>query len=272
MEMLTFSSFDSLGKGIYVHTYTIVNYESQKHGHDFFEIVFVLSGEVVHEVNDGTQILTEGDVLLIRDKDMHMLKSFNSAIIVNIAFSFDIWNAVRLLMAGHVDGFYESEQPEIRPLHDRKAYFTSKVSKIFALEQNSLLWECETKSLIVELLYCMIMPVKHSLPKWIDTLTKQMEMQENFVFGIDRLFKLTGKTQEHISRQFRRYLNCSPTEYVNKLRMRYVINRLILTDDSVTDISYDAGFNNLSYFYRLFKNETSLSPQKYRQVNRMKLV
>ncbi|HEV2478451.1 MAG TPA: helix-turn-helix domain-containing protein [Puia sp.] len=53
----------------------------------------------------------------------------------------------------------------------------------------------------------------------------------------------------------------------------YLINeakdRLIADDQSVSEIAYDLGFENLPYFSRLFKKETGLSPNQFkkRQLN-----
>jgi AraC family transcriptional activator of pobA len=46
-------------------------------------------------------------------------------------------------------------------------------------------------------------------------------------------------------------------------------NRLVADDQSVSEIAYDLGFENLPYFSRLFKKETGLSPNQFkkRQLN-----
>jgi AraC-like DNA-binding protein len=46
-------------------------------------------------------------------------------------------------------------------------------------------------------------------------------------------------------------------------------NRLVADDQSVSEIAYALGFENLPYFSRLFKKETGLSPNQFkkRQLN-----
>lgn len=40
---------------------------------------------------------------------------------------------------------------------------------------------------------------------------------------------------------------------------------LVNTDETVTQIAYSCGFNDLSYFIKQFKNEKGVSPGKFRK-------
>jgi hypothetical protein len=46
-----------------------------------------------------------------------------------------------------------------------------------------------------------------------------------------------------------KYLNKTPTEYTNSLRLDFSISLLLQTDEKVIDVSLDAGFESLRYFY-----------------------
>ena len=54
-------------------------------------------------------------------------------------------------------------------------------------------------------------------------------------------------------------------EYINQYRMEIAAGRLAAGRESVTDIALDTGFNNLSYFNRVFRRSFGMTPRAYRQ-------
>ena len=52
--------------------------------------------------------------------------------------------------------------------------------------------------------------------------------------------------------------------YVNDVRLIYATKQLINTDMSVSEISYNCGFNNISNFNRIFKKIKKITPSNYR--------
>ena len=59
------------------------------------------------------------------------------------------------------------------------------------------------------------------------------------------------------------------TEYITNLRIKNACNQLLTTNNSIREISEELGFVRTSYFSRVFKNHTGLSPLQYRQMNQL---
>lgn len=53
-------------------------------------------------------------------------------------------------------------------------------------------------------------------------------------------------------------------EFVNELRLGYATRKLIETNNSVTEICFQCGFNNISNFNRIFKNKQNCTPTEFR--------
>ena len=53
-------------------------------------------------------------------------------------------------------------------------------------------------------------------------------------------------------------------EYLNQYRINRAAEMLLGTDESIEDIAYDCGFNDISYFIKLFKRYKNKTPLKYR--------
>jgi AraC-like DNA-binding protein len=59
-------------------------------------------------------------------------------------------------------------------------------------------------------------------------------------------------------------MQCTPVQYINQKKVEKAQLMLIIGEKAIKDIAYGLSFDNLSYFYRLFKKTTGISPQLYR--------
>ena len=57
----------------------------------------------------------------------------------------------------------------------------------------------------------------------------------------------------------------TPVEYLNGYRIEKATKMLLNTNDSVTDVAYSCGFNDLSYFIKTFKQIKGITPAKFRK-------
>ena len=96
-----------------------------------------------------------------------------------------------------------------------------------------------------------------------------MKTPANFILGSSRMIELSGKSREHLSRMMKKYYNMSPAEFVNELRLDYCIHLLTRSDVSVVDICYGCGFENLSWFYKVFNKKYGTTPSKYRKNHKL---
>ena len=66
-------------------------------------------------------------------------------------------------------------------------------------------------------------------------------------------------------RRFKRFFQCSPTQYIKRIRVRLVCEMLVNTEQSLTDIALDCGFCDHSYMAKEFKRLMQCTPRQYRQ-------
>ena len=71
-------------------------------------------------------------------------------------------------------------------------------------------------------------------------------------------------SESHFMKFFKQHLHTTFTSYLNGYRLTIAARLLLTEDDSILSISERTGFNNLSYFNRLFKKEYQMSPRAYR--------
>lgn len=68
----------------------------------------------------------------------------------------------------------------------------------------------------------------------------------------------------HFLRTFRQVAGMTPHQYVLRTRLHRAAVRLRRTDDAISSIAYDAGFNDLSTFNRRFRRLMGVNPGTYR--------
>ena len=67
-----------------------------------------------------------------------------------------------------------------------------------------------------------------------------------------------------MNRAFKLYMKLTPTEYINIKRMHSASELLLEGNLDIADICYICGFNNLSYFYAVFRQLYHCTPKAFR--------
>jgi transcriptional regulator GlxA family with amidase domain len=75
----------------------------------------------------------------------------------------------------------------------------------------------------------------------------------------------------NFSRRFKLAIGKTPVKYLHEMRLNNAKELLQSSNLSVTEIAYKVGYNDMSYFAKLFKEELYVSPREYRKTVRAKL-
>lgn len=86
------------------------------------------------------------------------------------------------------------------------------------------------------------------------------------------MVELSNCSRGHLCRCMKKYYNTNPTDYINDIRLSYIANQLTVSNQSIAQICFEAGFNNVGYMYRLFKEKYGITPSKYKRTNAIKHV
>ncbi|WP_408647355.1 AraC family transcriptional regulator [Winogradskyella poriferorum] len=98
----------------------------------------------------------------------------------------------------------------------------------------------------------------------IDTIFKHIN--ENFKehISLDEIADKVSMTVPAFCRYFKKVTGKTFTKLVNEYRVVHATKLLTESQMSITDISFECGFNNFSHFNKLFKEFTGKSASKYR--------
>ncbi|WP_429932908.1 AraC family transcriptional regulator [Agrobacterium vitis] len=95
-------------------------------------------------------------------------------------------------------------------------------------------------------------------------------MQSNPSKQMHEVAELVGLEPSAFSRAFRRMTGMNFSIYSRSVRVWRARALLAETETPITDICFEAGFNNLSNFNRYFRLETGLTPRGYRTAARIR--
>ncbi len=102
--------------------------------------------------------------------------------------------------------------------------------------------------------------------------SKRIEKVYNFVkdnymnkIKVEDTAAVINMTPISFSRLIKQRTGKTFVEFVNDLRLGFATRKLIETNDSISEICFNCGFNNISHFNRVFKKKQNCTPSEFRQ-------
>lgn len=95
-------------------------------------------------------------------------------------------------------------------------------------------------------------------------LKMEAEFRKGNKVDIPYLAEQCSMSQTYFRRLFHELYGVSPKQYILSARLRWAKNMLKYTDDSITEIAKNCGFENVYYFSRAFRVHEGVSPTQYR--------
>lgn len=81
--------------------------------------------------------------------------------------------------------------------------------------------------------------------------------------SLQQLSQISGMSPKYFCRYFQAIAHKTPMDYLNYYRIEHACTMLCTTDSPITSIAYDCGFNDCSYFIKLFKRYKHITPKQY---------
>ncbi len=90
-------------------------------------------------------------------------------------------------------------------------------------------------------------------------------IHENYMnkIKLDQLAMISNMSKGHFIRKFHAEIGQTPIEYINHYRIYRASKLFKITNQNVTEVALNCGFNNISYFIKLFKNIVGVSPKTF---------
>ena len=147
----------------------------------------------------------------------------------------------------------------------QKEYLLETIEEDFDFDK------CEAVGAVIESYIRMILDLyqekdeNKSFNPLIENLKKYIEANLEYKLDLSLLAKMFHYNEKYLGRLFKKETGMSFSEYINKRRVENSKSLLAKSDDTIIDISTKVGFNNVTYFNRIFKQHFNMTPTEYRQ-------
>ncbi|WP_058302987.1 helix-turn-helix domain-containing protein [Gorillibacterium timonense] len=101
-------------------------------------------------------------------------------------------------------------------------------------------------------------------PEKIRLAVEYIESHYSRMISLDQLSERLGLSKYHLLRVFTETVGVSPNHYLNRVRIEAAMRLLRETDWSVERIAEQVGYSGGSYFIKVFRNLTGLTPGNFR--------
>jgi signal transduction histidine kinase/AraC-like DNA-binding protein/ABC-type sugar transport system substrate-binding protein len=90
---------------------------------------------------------------------------------------------------------------------------------------------------------------------------------QNYATPLSRqqIASAVGVSERYLSQIFKQEMGISPWDALNRFRIHRARELLKTTDENITEIATQVGFDDPSYFGRVFNKQTGMSPKVYRE-------
>lgn len=238
------------------------------HLHNALEIVCVTEGTLELGVGQELFHMEKGDIGLVFPDIIHHCQSFNTDEINEVVYI----NAPPFAIDKFADALKKNAlacpaiqaakvEPEVYRAIDEILHAGKDDIAIVQAYLQIILARCISKVKLVDkknvgsddIIYQTVAYVsgnfKHSIR--LEDMAKDLAISK---FALSRIF----------SKTFHRNFN----QYLNDARLGYACQRLENTDDTVTEICLESGFDSQRTFNRVFKERYRMSPTEYRNIQR----
>lgn len=239
------------------------------HDHDFFEVFLIERGRTAHWINGTNQVLEAGQMAFIRPGDVHAFRADRAqgCQIINVMFRTETAKHLVDRYADTIAGrFFDrpGTLPDLHTLGPKRFARAVTVAEQLQTADRSL-------ARIEEFLLVLVNRVAHpssevagSTPRWFAEACSAALSPEVFRKGGAGFIEAAGRSHEHVCRTCRSITGYTPSEFVNRIRISHAAQLLRGSEMSVQDVIESCGFENVSYFYRLFRNQMGGTPKAYR--------
>jgi AraC family cel operon transcriptional repressor len=243
----------------------------QPHDHDFIELFWIEAGRGWHFFNDTRRELAPGSLLFIRANDRH---AFSAAArrdplrMVNVAYREKIWRTLQRRY--HLADLFDPKRksPLELPLTPAQLATAQAITSELRVGRTDRL---ALDRFLLNLVHLAeadaeINAPHTASPPWLRTLLIDLANPNHPdpATTTEELALRAACSPEHLARTFRRCLGKPPTEVLNEAKLARAAAQLAGSPDDILQIALDAGFPNLSHFYKLFRDRYCTTPRPYR--------
>lgn len=257
-----------------------------KHIHNYVEVIYMCSGKTTHIVNDDKLELQQGELLFLSQKaEQEIFPAGEGDIAVNFIILPEFFDQALYMIGGEDNLVHNFITGCLRNDIEDVGYIHFKVSEVLPIQNlvENLIWTLmnnqhnkrSINQITMGLLFLQLMNYtdkaavgrKNSEQELILSVYRYIE--DRYKDGeLTELANILGYDSAWLSKQIKKLSGKNYIELVQGKRLVQAQFLLLNTNMSVADIGLAIGYDNLSYFHKIFRKTLQMSPKHWRDLNR----
>lgn len=274
------------GRNVYISRHNRYT-PSFMHRHDFFEIVFVMSGKCTQNIGLKRLNFQEGDVIFIAPGIFHTMEVFDDE---TAAFNILLRKSTFYQMFASMmtrddimgnffsEGFYDTKRIEYLAFHMADDTLLEKQMLFLKMYREHLFRDAYSDQIMIGMLTAANGMMMRNYQDTMESTCSEggTQTSDNFLVlnylqnhledvSLTDVADHFGFSVSYCSRLIKSTTGQGFNDWKRTLRMRQAEHMLLNTKKSVADIGSALGYLNLETFIRTFKKEIHLTPAQYRK-------
>lgn len=269
------------GELIRVRTHTrFVHFPA--HTHNYIEMIYMCSGNTRHIINKEDVVLQQGELLFLNQQaTQEIYPAGEKDIAVNFIILPEFFDYVLKMTESEENLLRDFIINCLRGQNEVSGYLHFKVTDILPIQNliENLIWMIAYKQpnkrsinqVTMGLLFLQLMDHMDKLETNKASEARNLIIQvltyieEHYREGeLSKLAKSLHYDLYWLSREIRKQTGKTYTELIQAKRLGQAAYLLTTTSMNVLDIAIAVGYDNISYFHRIFQQRYGMTPRKYR--------
>ncbi len=251
-------------------------YHMATHWHPEHEILFVRRGHFTLRLNQTVYELSAGDVAFYAGGTIHTGEPSDcdyTCILLNLPLMIKK-SDMCMRFADDLQSGGVTVEPLLGRTNPRFAALCEQIRQSFCTRKAGYAFDMKAGifaffgEILNSGLYTVTAATASQTQKSTDRMKAILQhLEENYMTAIqlDELATLAHMTPAHLCRCFKAVTGRTPIAFLIDYRLDKARYSLMTTDRSITDIALACGFNDVSYFTRLFRQKYAITPNRCKQ-------
>lgn len=252
------------------------------HQHPVYELNFVERAPGVRRiVGDSNEVIGDYDLVLITSPDLEHVWEQNTCVsedIREITIQFDIdfsgssifdrnpFNSMKRMMVEAQKGLCFPLDAIMKVYRELDTLSSIKDGFYAFMQFLTILYElskCEGARALSSTSFAKIEVTSDS--RRVQKVKTFIDAHYREEIRLAQLSDIAGMSDSSFSRFFKLHTGRNLSDYIIDLRLGHACRQLVDSTNSIAEICYSCGFNNLSNFNRIFRKRKGCSPSEFRE-------
>lgn len=237
------------------------------HRHFFYAVYWIHQGSGIHVIDFEEYEIKPNRIFFVKPEQIHFLHNDTMMEYSALQFTEEFMSCS--------DTGYQTEEREIAVCHDLTLEEQERMEILFkqisaeavsGLEYSTALIQSEINTLLLDLERIGLDKRRYTaLPDLLLKYRMLVEKQYTATRLVQKYAGQLGVSANYLNVLVRKYLGKSALNLINERVILEIKRRLLRTEKGVSEIAYELGFDELSYFSRFFKRHTGMTPIAFRE-------